>query len=613
LISRLFAATPDILLAYDEVRRRENEVLLRLLDTLPRVDGLSPAVIDQARDAVFHTDHPFLLTLIGPFGAGKSTIINALLGADVLPSGPVPTTDHVTILRHGASLERITGQDGIETVFYPAELLKTISLVDTPGLESVFAQHSARTDSFLHRSDWVVLVMLATRVLTASNLEYLAALKDYGKSILVIVNQVDLLEADQRRTVEDFVRDQYAIHLGGEPEVFLLSAREGLAARQAEPPDQAAWQASGMAALESHIIRALDDRERLRRKLQTPLQIARHVLGEAEQQVQAQQRALDRYRSVQENIDAQIEAGRGQQRRLVDGVLDQAGALFAESAQRGEDAIRELFQPARALKQITSGVGELIGLGGLARRFGARSHAEAAFAAHEVLAPLDDLPALVQDLGPRLEGRDMQDIDDLVTYTNKALADLPESLRSRVIGEVRAPAAYDREPLRRVRGDLDEILASARRVEPEWLDRAVRNTLVLLGGWELAIVVALILLGTLSVDWSDVLTPLLLVLGALALMFLGVALMAFRGHRLATQFSARMMDLSQQYQAILRGAAEEQIAQGVKLRQDVAAPFTRLIDAQVARQAELAADLRRLEGDLSAIAAEIGGVWEKTT
>jgi len=613
LISRLFAATPDILLAYDEVRRRENEVLLRLLDTLPRVDGLSPAVIDQARDAVFHTDHPFLLTLIGPFGAGKSTIINALLGADVLPSGPVPTTDHVTILRHGASLERITGQDGIETVFYPAELLKTISLVDTPGLESVFAQHSARTDSFLHRSDWVVLVMLATRVLTASNLEYLAALKDYGKSILVIVNQVDLLEADQRRTVEDFVRDQYAIHLGGEPEVFLLSAREGLAARQAEPPDQAAWQASGMAALESHIIRALDDRERLRRKLQTPLQIARHVLGEAEQQVQAQQRALDRYRSVQENIDAQIEAGRGQQRRLVDGVLDQAGALFAESAQRGEDAIRELFQPARALKQITSGVGELIGLGGLARRFGARSHAEAAFAAHEVLAPLEDLPALVQDLGPRLEGRDMQDIDDLVTYTNKALADLPESLRSRVIGEVRAPAAYDREPLRRVRGDLDEILASARRVEPEWLDRAVRNTLVLLGGWELAIVVALILLGTLSVDWSDVLTPLLLVLGALALMFLGVALMAFRGHRLATQFSARMMDLSQQYQAILRGAAEEQIAQGVKLRQDVAAPFTRLIDAQVARQAELAADLRRLEGDLSAIAAEIGGVWEKTT
>ncbi len=611
MISRLFAATPDILLAYDGLRRRENEVLLRLLDTLPRVDGLSPAVIDQARDAVFHTDHPFLLTLIGPFGAGKSTIINALLGAEVLPTGPVPTTDHVTILRHGASLERMTSQDGIETVFYPADLLKTISLVDTPGLESVFAQHSARTDSFLHRSDWVVMVMLATRVLTASNLEYLAALKSYGKNVLVLVNQIDLLEEEQRRTVQTFVENQCALHLGGEPPVFLLSARQGLASRQVQPPDVASWQASGMAALEEFLTRALDDRERLRQKLQTPLQIARHVLTEAEQQVQVQQRALDRYRSVQENIDAQIEAGRGQQRRLVDGVLDNVAAVFAESAQRGEDAIRELFQPTRALAQVTAGLGELIGLGGLARRLGARSHAEAAFATHEVLAPLDELPGLVEELGPRLEGRDLQDIDDLVVYTNKALADLPDVLRSRVIGEVRAPAAYDREPLRRVRGRLEEIAASARHVEPERLDRAVRNALVLLAGWELAIVVALILLGTLSVDWSDVLTPLLLVMGALALMFLGVALMAFRGHQLARRFSERMVDLSRQYQAVLREAAEEQIAQGVKLRQDVAAPFTRLIDAQVTRQSELAADLRRLEGELSAIAGEIGGVWER--
>ncbi|NPV67480.1 MAG: hypothetical protein HPY64_10080 [Anaerolineae bacterium] len=611
MISRLFAATPDILLAYDSLRRRENEVLLRLLDTLPRVDGLSSVVIDQARDAVFHTDHPFLLTLIGPFGAGKSTIVNALLGAEVLPTGPVPTTDHVTILRHGASLERITSQDGIETVFYPADLLKTISLVDTPGLESVFAQHSARTDSFLHRSDWVVMVMLATRVLTAGNLEYLTALKRYGKNVLVLVNQIDLLEEEQRRTVQTFVHDQCALHLGGEPQVFLLSARQGLASRQAQPPDVAGWRASGMAALEDFLTRALDDRERLRQKLQTPLQIARHVLTEAEQQVQVQQRALDRYRSVQENIDAQIEAGRGQQRRLVDGVLDDVAAIFAESAQRGEDAIRELFQPTRALAQVTAGLGELIGLGGLARRLGARSHAEAAFAAREVLAPLDDLPGLVEELGPRLEGRDMQDIDDLVVYTNRALADLPDVLRSRVIGEVRAPAAYDREPLRRVRGQLEEIAASARHVEPEQLDRAVRNALVLLAGWELAIVVALILLGTLSVDWSDVLTPLLLVMGALALMFLGVALMSFRGHQLARRFSERMVDLSRQYQATLREAAEEQIAQGVKLRQDVTAPFTRLIDAQVTRQSELAADLRRLEGELSAIAGEIGGVWER--
>ncbi len=611
MISRLIAPTPDILLTYDDLRRRENEALLRLLDTLPRVDGLPSEVIEQARDSVFHTDHPFLLALIGPFGVGKSSLINALLGEAVLATGPVPTTDHVAILRYGESVERVMNQDGIEIVFYPSPLLKLISLVDTPGLESVFAKHSERTNAFLHRSDWVVVVMLATHALSAGNLAYLESLKNYGKRVLVVVNQADLINDEQRRTVHEFVREQYLTHLGVEPEVFLVSAKQGLAAKQSDPPDEPAWQKSGLAALQMLIADSLDDRERLRQKLQTPLQISRNVLTRAQGEVQAQQRALDKHRTVQENIDAQIAAGRNQQQAQVDAALTTISALFAESAQRGEDAIRELFQPARALGQVFSGLGELAGLSGVARRFGARSRAEAAFDAHEVTLPLDDLPRLIDELGPRFEGRDLQDLDDLAVYTRKALDDLPESMRSKVIGEIHPPATYNREPLRQVRDQLAEILKRARAVEAERLDRAVRNTLVMLAGWELAIIIAIVLLGTLAVDWISPLVPLILVLGALALMFLGVALMAFRGYQIARQYAARIVDLSQEYQAAVQGAASEQMKYGVQLRQDVAAPFTRLISAQIERQAGLATDLRKLEDELSAFAGEIGGFWER--
>ncbi len=612
MIGKLFAPTPDILVAYDDLRRRENTALLRLVDTLPRVDGLEPELMAQARDAVFHSDHPFLLTLIGPFGVGKSSLINALLGDEILVTGPVPTTSQVAILRYGEAFEKAGAQDGVETIFHPAPLLRQISLVDTPGLESVFAQHSERTDAFLHRSDWVVLVMLATQALSASNLKYLETLKSYGKHVLVVVNQVDLLDDEQQATVRDFVVEQSSLHLGTEPDVFLVSARQGLAARRANPPDAVAWQASGMAAFEDYLTGALDDRERLRQKLQTPLQIARNVLTKAQTAVKRQQQALDRHRSVQENIDAQIGVARQQQESLVEASLSQVAGVFAEASMRGEDAIRELFQPTRALGQFTAGLGELLGLARIARGLGRPSRAQTAFDTHEVMQPLDELAKIVGDLGPRLEGRDMQDLDDLATHTTQAIKALPEPLQNRVIGEVRPPVSYNREPLRRIRAELDEIEREARKVEPGRLDQAVRNSLVLLAGWELAVVVAIVLLGVLAVDWSNVGVPILLVLGALGLMLIGVAVMAFRGNRIAKTFSQRMFELAQRYQTVVKEAAAEQINSGVRMRQDVAAPFTRLIAAQTARQSELAGDLRRMEEEFAAFAGEIGGFWERS-
>lgn len=607
---RLLTSTPDILLAYDDLRRRENELLLQVVDVLPRVDGLPPTVLEQARDAVFHSDHPFLLALVGPFGVGKSSLINALLGEDVLPSGPVPTTDRITILRYGERPERLPGQDEQATVFYPAPFLKVFSLVDTPGLESVFTQHSDRTDAFLHRCDWVVLVMLATQALSASNMEYLATLKEYGKRVLVVVNQADLLDESQRVIVESFVQEQYQQHLGSEPEVFLVSAKQGLAAQQADPVDEAGWQASGLADLESFIFHALDDQVRLRQKLQTPLQITRHVLTDAQAQVQGQQRALDGHQTVQANIEAQIATGREQQRTQIDAALEEIAAQFAESAQRGEDAIRDLFQPTKAVGQVTSGLAELVGLAGLARRMGVQSRAAAAFATYGVAEPLDDVPKLTADLGPTLEGRDMQDIDDLVVYVNKALDDLPAELQDKVIGAVRPPAAYNREPLRGHRADLERTLNEARRLETERLDVSVRNALVMLAGWELAIIIAVVLLGILAVDWTNVAVPLVMVLGALALMFLGVALFAFRGHLLARRFTTRMVEHSQAYQQHLRGAAEDQITYGVGLRQDVVAPFTRLIKAQAALLSALTVELRGLEDELTVFAGTIGNLGE---
>ena len=93
---------------YDALRRRQSAVVSSLLEFLPRLDGLPATVIEQLRDALLHADHPFLIVLLGPFGAGKSSIINALTGRkDLMPVGVTPTTDHISILRYGEQEETL--------------------------------------------------------------------------------------------------------------------------------------------------------------------------------------------------------------------------------------------------------------------------------------------------------------------------------------------------------------------------------------------------------------------------------------------------------------------------------------------------------------------------
>ena len=160
---------------YEAIRRREYELITNLLEVIPRIDGLGEEQVTQMRDALFHADHPYMMVFVGPFSAGKSSLINALLGEhDLLSIGPTPTTDRISILRWGEEPSRNRSGE-VDTVFYPSPLLQKVSFVDTPGLESVFQKHEDITRRFLHRSDTVLLVMLATQAMTARNVEYLQA------------------------------------------------------------------------------------------------------------------------------------------------------------------------------------------------------------------------------------------------------------------------------------------------------------------------------------------------------------------------------------------------------------------------------------------------------
>ena len=259
----------------DETRLLVGEVASRI-EGVGAAEATRKALADSREQLAL----PFLLVVVGEFNAGKSAFINALLGARVLEEGVTPTTSRVGILEHGDAVTRRTRKDGIEEATAPAEILRAVAIVDTPGTNAVLREHEALTRDFLPRADLVLFVSSADRPYAESERAFLEAIREWGKKVVLVLNKADLLDSPEDvAQVVGFVREQAAKTLGTEPEVFPVSAREALRAR--ERGDARGLERSGLPAFEAKVTATLDEKERFRLKLQSPLGVARRAHREA--------------------------------------------------------------------------------------------------------------------------------------------------------------------------------------------------------------------------------------------------------------------------------------------------------------------------------------------
>lgn len=215
--------------------------------------------------------------LVGEAKRGKSTLGNALLGRDVLPTAVAPLTAIATTVRVG-SPERVEVDfvDGTHTTWPLGDLAcfvtepgnpvnrrqvtdvtvfvdthlpaPDVELVDTPGTGSVFDHNTAQAELALAKMDAALVVLSADPPISSAERDLLR--RAHGQSVrtLVVLNKVDRLTASERREAERFTADVVNRTLGGAGvEVFACSARTGLEARLRR--DDAAWAHSGMRVL----------------------------------------------------------------------------------------------------------------------------------------------------------------------------------------------------------------------------------------------------------------------------------------------------------------------------------------------------------------------------
>jgi small GTP-binding protein len=290
--------------------RHEKESLAGIQQNLISLDTPREP-LDRLQKAILQLDELFLVVVTGEFNAGKSALLNALLGEKILREGATPTTSRVTLVKWGESASEEIVDEGYATYTHPLPILKELNIVDTPGTNAVIRQHERLTDEFVPRSDLVLFITSADRPMTESERQFLERILNWGKKVVFVLNKVDIIEGEETLDeIRSFVTQHATQMLGTAPELFPVSAKLAQRALQEDDPAkaQSLWQDSRLGALEHYINSILDDRSLLALKFNNPIGVAENLVARSAERIRAQAELLYEDMDTVEALETAITA-----------------------------------------------------------------------------------------------------------------------------------------------------------------------------------------------------------------------------------------------------------------------------------------------------------------
>jgi len=345
---------------------------------------LGHLVAEVAR-AEANLDQPLLVTVMGEFSSGKSSFVNAFIGADVAPTGITPTTATINVVRYGRerggrviradgsalelgwdalmahlrglSPEEARGIDRVE-ILVPLPQLEKINIVDTPGLNSIQPEHEATARAFIARADAVVWVFTAGQGGKASEKKALRAIGDEGKRVLGVLNKADQLSAEDTAEVTAFIQGE----LGELVETIVpFSARDALRFKQQGTGHDGNW---------SQLASSLEERffqQARQLKRDACARVLRGVIGEAQRLVdEARDRATAAAEAAREARDELIASARqfGEATVLAErkALSDQTAGLYRRASREVIDLVRPRRLPFSSHTATTADRDYLIAL-----------------------------------------------------------------------------------------------------------------------------------------------------------------------------------------------------------------------------------------------------------
>lgn len=570
-----------------ELLKKERRQLEALTVAMARFEA-APDDLATLQKSLAQLDELFLLVVVGEFNSGKSAVINALLGQQLLEEGVTPTTAQVHILKYGPETTRQPTEEHVLALTLPVDLLNEINIVDTPGTNAVIRRHEEITRDFVPRSDLVLFVTSADRPFTESERAFLERIRSWGKKVVIIVNKVDILEGkDQIQQVLDFIAENARVLLGFVPQVFPVSAR--LAQQAKNETDPAAqtrlWTNSRFESLEGYILTSLDQESRIQLKFLNPLGVGQRLAAEYLKTVLSRLDLLRADFETIDNIEGQLRVYTEDLQRDFHFRLSDIENLLHEMEARGIEFFDETVRIARVLDLINT------------------ARVRGAFERDVVGDTPQRIDKAVQELIDWMVEKDLRQWQAVMEYLEKRRSIKGDD---KIIGQVGGQFEYSRRAL------LDSVGRAASRAvagydkeyEARELAEGIRFAVALAASIEVgALGLGTILTIALTTSAADITG----ILAAGALAALGLFVLPSKRRQAKTDLKEKIATMRQQIMSGMTTQFKRELERSMQRIQEAIAPYTRFIRAERERLEEMQTTLSEVDLALKLLRAQVGG------
>jgi GTP-binding protein EngB required for normal cell division len=237
------------------------EELVRCTGSILTIESIPVSICEELREKI--ENNVFNLVVLGQFKRGKTTLINALLGAEILPTAVVPLTSIATILKYGEALNiKVYFNDGRVTeiepetlsqyvtekgnprnekdvqeviILYPSSYLRDgVRLIDTPGVGSVYEHNTDVAYQYLPKSDAALFLLSVDQPVSKAELDFLKDVKEYSHRIFFLQNKADYVGSEDLKESISFSKKIIEECMGREVKIFPLSAKLALDGKLSE-------------------------------------------------------------------------------------------------------------------------------------------------------------------------------------------------------------------------------------------------------------------------------------------------------------------------------------------------------------------------------------------